>query len=82
MNFSAPPSEQFLVISELPMECKETDLLMLAQTYGKVKSCELVRDLKNHGMSVSGLVSYFLPECAENAFRAFHGARFMGKILR
>lgn len=80
MNFLAP--DQYLVISELPIECKENDLLLLAQTYGKVKSCELVRDLKNHGLSVSGIVSYYSPDSAEAAFRAFHGARFMGKILR
>jgi RNA recognition motif-containing protein len=80
MNFVS--QVESLVISDLPLECKEPDLLVLAQTYGRVKSCEIKRDFRNHVISVYGIISYFNLESAENAFRALHGARYMGKTLR
>ena len=71
-----------LIISDLPAECKEPDLLVLAQTYGRVKSCEIKRDFRNHVISMCGIISYYSHESAENAFRALNGAKYMGKALR
>jgi len=71
-----------LVVSELPGECKELDLLMLAQSYGRVKSCEIKRDFRNHVISVYGILNYYTIESAEAAYRALHGASYMGKVLR
>jgi RNA recognition motif-containing protein len=77
-----PQQVDALVISDLPLECKEPELLALAQSYGRVKSCEIKRDFRNHVITVYGILSYYNVESADNAYRALHGARYMGKTLR
>jgi RNA recognition motif-containing protein len=76
------PQVDSLVVSDFPLECREPDLLALAQSYGRVKSCEIKRDFRNHVVSAYGIISYFTLDSAEAAFNALHNARFMGKTLR
>lgn len=76
------PQMPILLITELPIECGEMDLMQITQPYGKIKNIEIKHLLRNTGKTMYGLVEYHAAESAENARNSLNGARYGNKILR
>lgn len=83
-SYQQPLSPQIpiLLITELPLDCGEMDLMQLTQPFGKIKNIEIKSSLRNTGKILYGVVEYHSPESAENARNSLNGVRYSNKILR